>query len=74
MTFGIELTCLAKFLASNLKGHFIYLSVALDEIYRSSIAVGKGGPPTSLDRETKTLVGAKGSFPVCLPSFLPNKL
>ncbi len=33
---------LAKSLASNLQGHFIDLPVAFDEIYRSSIEVGKG--------------------------------
>ncbi len=42
MTFGIHLTCLAKSLASNLQGCFIDLPVALNEIYLSSTAVGKG--------------------------------
>jgi hypothetical protein len=41
-TFGIRLTCLAKSLATNLQGCFIDLSVALDEIYRTSTAVGNG--------------------------------
>jgi hypothetical protein len=43
MAFGIHLTsCLAKSLASSFQGYFVDLPVALDEIYRSSTAVGKG--------------------------------
>jgi hypothetical protein len=42
MTFGIYLTYLAKSLAGNLQGCFNNLPVALNEIYQSSIPVGKG--------------------------------
>jgi hypothetical protein len=39
---GIQLTCLTESLTSSLHGCFVDLLVALDEIHRSSSAVGKG--------------------------------
>ncbi len=41
-TLGTLLTCLAKSLSSSLQGCFVDLSIALDEIYWSFTAVGKG--------------------------------